>query len=543
MVNHEIQQGMIPLSAPTISANAAKPNGVAPSASPKGAEIADFAALLGLAGSAGEAPEAIVPDMAGVLTAALAALPDGKAGKVAGKTLPLAELAAPRNADFDPTAIGDLETSEAPDEAISDQADVPIAAAIPVLPLLVPPLPGAGVPAEFRAAGPNGAPARPAVAEPTRAATAAPAALQAVQQQIVAPTVVPAQVLGIELAPVVTVEALSQVEAQSAIGTQISSMNPALHQKSGNLNQPPLVPAPEGIEGVMDADAASSSTSLASSMRSGLRTSGSGVEFMRNVPGQRSGSTPAEAFSPQAQVPGVEPATAKPAAAPTALTATKREDAQPNPAPVAKDRLATRGAELDRATEITQPVMHQVHANSQPAAPVRITEAAPAVGAAQPAAEQPHDFDTLVGRLSEAREAASPKVVRTALQHAEFGKISLQFRHDDANLSVTMANADPAFTSAVHGAVAATLAGNAAGNGDQPQSDRQQPQQAQTASQQQSATSGNGGQGQQNAAQARAEQSERNFHRAQGSSARAQQSETASSDRAGTATRRSGIYA
>lgn len=81
-------------------------------------------------------------------------------------------------------------------------------------------------------------------------------------------------------------------------------------------------------------------------------------------------------------------------------------------------------------------------------------------------AEAPQDFATLVGKLSEAREAASPHLVRTAVTHTEFGAVSLQFRPEGGGLSVTMANADPAFASAVHAGLAASFAGaDATGNG------------------------------------------------------------------------------
>lgn len=535
---------MIQLSAPTISANAVKPNGTAPSTSPKGAEIADFAALLGAAGSVGEMPEGSGPDMAAVLSAALAGLPDGKTGKVAGKTLPVADLAAADVAGSGLAAIGDLETNEAPDEAISDQADVPIAAALPVLPLLVPPLPGTGTPAEFRAAGPDTAPARAAVLpgvlpEQARPAAAKPVALLAeatvakpsappagmppAAQFVVEMATVrtapseaaPADLGGARLAPVFTTAVAAQTEdnAREVVATRIAAQTMTVKS---------VVPtaAPAAETPVYEQPAAVQATL---------------------------GGTPAATVAPAAPAAAAQ-VTAPLVAGTSARPAAKGKETEPQVAAAsktAKDLPVDDGGELDGAALAMRSAAHHVSPLSiaQPDTSVRIANAVPAATSIPAAAEQPHDFATLVDRLSEAREAASPQVVRTALQHAEFGRISLQFRHDDANLSVTMANADPTFTSAVQGAVAATLAGNAAGNGDQPQSDRQQPQQAQTASQQQSATSGNGGQGQQHAAQARAEQGERGFQRSQGSSARSQQGDTASSDHAATGARRSGIYA
>jgi len=82
-------------------------------------------------------------------------------------------------------------------------------------------------------------------------------------------------------------------------------------------------------------------------------------------------------------------------------------------------------------------------------------------------AEMPRDFAALVGRLSQAREEASPHLVRTALHHGQFGPVSLEFRHEERGLAVTMAAAAPGFGGSVQTAVAATLA-NASENGDSP---------------------------------------------------------------------------
>lgn len=80
-------------------------------------------------------------------------------------------------------------------------------------------------------------------------------------------------------------------------------------------------------------------------------------------------------------------------------------------------------------------------------------------------AEMPQNFAALVGRLSEAREEASPHLVRTALHHGQFGPVSLEFRHEERGLAVTMASSAPGFGGSVQTAVAATLA-NAFQNND-----------------------------------------------------------------------------
>ena len=536
---------MIPISAPTISANAAKPNGTAPSASPIGAEIADFAALLGAAGSAGEMPEAGVADVAAVLTAAFAGLPGGKNGNAAGKTLPVAELAG-----SGPAAIDDLETDEAPDEAISDQADVPIAAAVTALPLLVPPLPGAGTPAEFRAAGPDTAFGRavvPPAVLPEQARPTAPKPVALLAEAI------PANAGESRLSPVRRTTVTPQTEGAAGKEVAMRTAVRTITAQDAAATLPPGSALPASLREVQLAPIATvnvpqqtGTAGGAAAMRTTAQIAAAAAPTLPPVepPAQRSAAlqaVPGDASTPAAQV--TAPLVAS-AATGTAAKGKGTEPQLPAVPDTAMNLLAEGGAELDGAALAMRPSAHHVSELSiaQPDAGVRVANAAPATTSTPASAEQPHDFATLVNRLSEAREAASPQVVRTALQHAEFGRISLQFRHDDASLSVTMANADPAFTSAVQGAVAATLAGNAAGNGDQPQGDRQQPQQPQTASQQQSATSGNGGQGQ--PAQARADQGERGFRRSQGSSAHAQQGgDTASSDRAATGARRSGIYA
>lgn len=565
MVNHEIQQGMIQLSAPSISANAGKANGAAPMASPEGGASGSFAAILGAAGIAATVPESGAGDLAAITTVMLAGLPAGKDGKPDGKNLPAGDLAV----------AGDLETTnDAPDDATSDQADVPIAAAISVLPLIVPPLPGTDNPVdlrpiefrpvESRAAGPGSAPLRPASLPQPAAASVARGPASA--------GVAPAQVPQLQLSPIVTADARPHAES------------PAGHDPS--LGVAAIVTA-KAATAVQPADTASVSDAPAPPPRASANvvkatpspaalTNAAPISAIANradaTDGARSASRPAPAalinaapVSAVANRAGATDggATTTPRPAPIAL-------ANAAPVPAVADRVeatsgralaASRGepapaagsdqqAGVDLALETgdtpirttTQPAIHipnaSVLATSRPLEAASVATILPA------ASEQPHDFATLVDRLSEAREASSPQVVRTALQHAEFGRVSLQFRHDDANLSVTMANADPAFTSAVQSAVAASLAGSASGNGEQSRGDSQHAQQQQASAQQQSATSGNGqGQGQQQAAQARAEQAERNFHRAQAPSGRAQQGDASSPGQADPGARRSGIYA
>lgn len=105
-------------------------------------------------------------------------------------------------------------------------------------------------------------------------------------------------------------------------------------------------------------------------------------------------------------------------------------------------------------------------------------------------APAPHDFAGLVERLVEARDAVAPLAVRTALHHAEFGRVALAFSTDQGGLAVQMASPDPAFAPAV-AAAAQVSTGTDAGagqNSGQPRQDTQAQggsshQQAQTQSQ------------------------------------------------------------
>ncbi|QVM85345.1 hypothetical protein [Novosphingobium decolorationis] len=105
-------------------------------------------------------------------------------------------------------------------------------------------------------------------------------------------------------------------------------------------------------------------------------------------------------------------------------------------------------------------------------------------------AETPHDFDTLLGRLHEAREAQGPQVVRTSLVHAQFGHVALQLRPDETGMSVSLRSADPEFAASVQGAAAQVLAASSAQGSDTP---RENPFQQSSGQQgQNSATSPNG---------------------------------------------------
>lgn len=93
-------------------------------------------------------------------------------------------------------------------------------------------------------------------------------------------------------------------------------------------------------------------------------------------------------------------------------------------------------------------------ASNDPAAPL------------SPAAAQRIDFDALVDSIARARDgAADAAPVAVAMQHGEFGRISLRIQTDADGLSVAMTSADPGFAPAVaaaHAAEAAEVAAAAA---------------------------------------------------------------------------------
>lgn len=107
--------------------------------------------------------------------------------------------------------------------------------------------------------------------------------------------------------------------------------------------------------------------------------------------------------------------------------------------------------------------------------PGTATDTAP-TGATGPAAlttpSRTPDFAALIDRLVEARSAAQatsePHTVSAAIEHADFGQVSLQFRQDAAGLSVVMASADPDLAKALQVAapVGGSLAGQSASSGE-----------------------------------------------------------------------------
>ena len=149
----------------------------------------------------------------------------------------------------------------------------------------------------------------------------------------------------------------------------------------------------------------------------------------------------------------------RPDAAPAATGFTLGETRLPQTGTVTHLRTVPAGTADTLADDTAAPAATALPGMAQPAAAMDTSASAIGAGAATTApAGAPHDFSTLVDRLIEARDAARPGGVDVAVNHAEFGKVSLHFRHDETGLSVSVASADPDFARAVQAAVPAPAA-------------------------------------------------------------------------------------
>lgn len=116
-------------------------------------------------------------------------------------------------------------------------------------------------------------------------------------------------------------------------------------------------------------------------------------------------------------------------------------------------RVAQAGEPLPNATDITPapPVVTLI-----PPAPTVHTDPLVSAASASAAPADRIDFATLVDTIAQAREHAAPQTasapVSVSLAHADFGPVSLRFRHDGDALAVTMASVDPGFAPAVSAA-------------------------------------------------------------------------------------------
>ncbi|KPH64459.1 hypothetical protein ADT71_11295 [Novosphingobium sp. ST904] len=173
----------------------------------------------------------------------------------------------------------------------------------------------------------------------------------------------------------------------------------------------------------------------------------------------------------QEQAPKI--ANAVPPAAAVTEAPTSPSAAMPGPAnaiasatdpepPLASSTRQSAEADMESAVEVPKTGATSLSREQFPA-PLAITvtgtgtvpsadTGSPRSASAAPVAAGPQDFAALVGRLAQAREAADPQRVRAALSHAQFGAVSLEFRHEDRGLSVTMASTSAGFTGSVQAA-------------------------------------------------------------------------------------------
>lgn len=480
---------MIQVSAPTLlqalstapAMPASSASGVAGNAQDTAENEGNFAQILDLSALAQAPLEGTAQALATPLDARVAALTqskDGKGGNQTGKILPVAGNAlepAPADRSGSRVALAQAEADSGPQAQTEAELALASLPAIPDLPFL-PPFAEAMAPQSREeqtrssaATLPLGSAASPitiAAANVMHASarTALPQALTATLPASATPDTarpVSEAVAGLRLAPVTLVP----VETPGAEAAPLASVQrPAVDTALAIATAAPLAKAPAQA-GQPGASATQPGTLAA------------------NVP-----AAPMSSASPE----------------PSAAVPSDRV-----PAPRVNEPAMRRSQAVTGET-VVQPSLLAPAGPLQPTG-MADTAAAPAIN--EPV-EGPQDFATLVSRLTEAREAANPQLVRTALTHAQFGQVSLQFRHDDGGLAVTMASADPDFTGIVQSAAVTAAAAGAQAQADTPRDGQQaqhQSQQhnttAQPSSQQAGAGASNtGGQGgSQPGAQARAD--------------------------------------
>jgi len=153
----------------------------------------------------------------------------------------------------------------------------------------------------------------------------------------------------------------------------------------------------------------------------------------------------------------------------------------------------------------------------------------------------------LVDRLVEARQAArmaGPQSVTASIPHAEFGRVSLNFRQDEAGLSVGMTSPDASFAPAAQAALALQASQiSAAGTNNDTRSDPN-PSGSQQNERREAFLSQNGGQASgQTSSQSGNQQSARNNAPARWSEGSAPRAEPTAPSTAATLSSRSGILA
>lgn len=129
-------------------------------------------------------------------------------------------------------------------------------------------------------------------------------------------------------------------------------------------------------------------------------------------------------------------------------------DAQPeaNTGGSPERRAATSAIQHPLSVHAAQPASIEVSALPGDTPVVR--DAAAPAQPSQPQAVRPQDLTALVDRLVEARDNARSNNASLTVMHADFGRVSMHFAHDNGNLTVSLANNDPGFARAVNAAVA-----------------------------------------------------------------------------------------
>ncbi|MCJ2178260.1 hypothetical protein [Novosphingobium album (ex Hu et al. 2023)] len=511
---------MIQAAATSSSAGHTQAAGKAHGAAVNAAGSGSFSALLDLSGGLEAAPAEAEPateaDASTALAALLSPVAAGNTGKATGKTLPGANGDAAAGTDGEADADTDGETASL--EATPDAAVMSLALA-GVLPLADRPLPGAGATTarQSPAAGTStqsaarlmtGTAAVTATSASTRQATALPTHAQAQGQA-------PASSNGTVNAPTIPDVALAPVtvvaEQPAAASTTASDAVPAIAAQLATRPQVGAAGSPTAQPSELQAQQSAQTVQPAQQAQA--------VQTLQPAQGN------AASFNPRVARTGTD---------------------QPEAGSLKTSAKLEGSAQTEQASPLARMIEPAQAAAAAPATPDTIpAPVATSASAASGSVDGPQDFSTLVSRLAEAREAANPHVVKTAINHAEFGQISLQFRHEDKALSVTMVNADPGFTSAVHAAANASLAGGSNGNGsDSPQ---QQQQYTPASSQNQAAANGAGagmGNGAGQNSQARADQAEQSMNRGQGTASLPHDQEASAPGQSRDGTRRAGgIYA
>ena len=158
--------------------------------------------------------------------------------------------------------------------------------------------------------------------------------------------------------------------------------------------------------------------------------------------------------------------------------------------PVQQQQHADAASTPDHSEQLTQSDLSLPRAaDLQPVIAVREAQSllhaapnTPGISAATTSRPEVIDFSTLVDRLVEAREAASPHAVKATVSHTEFGQVSLRFDQQGNGMTVSMNSPDPDFAPAVHAAAANHNANSGDSGSNTPRHDATNQQSANLAS-------------------------------------------------------------